>query len=45
MFAVELGWLNVLRRYFVAIALGNLVWEFAYMPHSGGRHHPRVPYA
>lgn len=32
MFAVGLGWLNVLRRYFVAIALGNLVWEFAHMP-------------
>ena len=32
MFAVGLGWLNVLRRYLVAMALGNLIWEFAHMP-------------
>ena len=32
MVAVEIGWLNVLRRYLVAIAVGNLIWEFAHMP-------------
>jgi hypothetical protein len=32
MVAVETGWLNVLRRYLVAMALGNLIWEFAHMP-------------
>lgn len=32
MFLVELGWLNVLRRYLVAMALGSLIWEFAHMP-------------
>lgn len=25
-------WLTVLRRYLLAMALGNLVWEFAHMP-------------
>jgi len=25
-------WLTVLRRYLVAMALGNLAWEFAHMP-------------
>ena len=25
-------WLRVLRRYMVAVALANLVWEFAHMP-------------
>ncbi len=28
----ESGWLNVLRRYLAAMALGNLFWEFAQMP-------------
>ncbi len=32
MLAVGHGWLNVLRRYFIVMALGNLVWEFAHMP-------------
>ena len=32
MVSVELGWLNALRRYLIAMALGNLVWEFAHMP-------------
>lgn len=32
MVAVGYGWLNVLRRYFIVMALGNLVWEFAHMP-------------
>ena len=32
MYSVGPGWLNVLRRYFIAMALGNLVWEFAHMP-------------
>ena len=32
MFAVGHAWLNVLRRYFIVMALGNLVWEFAHMP-------------
>lgn len=26
------GWLAAVRRYLVAVALGNLVWEFAQMP-------------
>jgi hypothetical protein len=26
------GWLTALRRYIVAIGLGNLVWEFAQLP-------------
>ena len=26
------GSLNVLRRYLIATALGNLIWEFAHMP-------------
>ena len=26
------GWLTALRRYVVAISLGNLVWEFAQLP-------------
>lgn len=26
------NWLSVLRRYFLAIALGNLIWEFAQLP-------------
>lgn len=25
-------WLTVLRRYIVAMAVGNLIWEFAHMP-------------
>jgi hypothetical protein len=32
MYSVGPGWLNVLRRYVIAMALGNLVWEFAHMP-------------
>ena len=32
MFVVGLSWLNVLRRYLVVMALGNLIWEFAHMP-------------
>ena len=32
MVAVVTGWLNVLRRYLVAMAVGNLIWEFAHMP-------------
>ena len=32
MVAVELGWLNALRRYLIAMAIGNLIWEFAHMP-------------
>lgn len=28
----QLTWLNVLRRYLVFMAVGNLVWEFAHMP-------------
>ncbi len=32
MVAGELCWLNVLRRYLAAMALGSLVWEFAHMP-------------
>jgi hypothetical protein len=32
MFSVKPGFLNVLWRYLVATALGNLVWEFAHMP-------------
>lgn len=31
MLAVGHGWLNVLRRYFLVMALGNLVWKFAHM--------------
>lgn len=31
MVSVEFGWLNVLRRYLTAMALGNLVWELAHM--------------
>ena len=30
--AVKTGWLNVLRRYLLAMAVGNLFWEFAHMP-------------
>lgn len=30
--AVEALWLDVLRRYLVAMAVGNLVWELAHMP-------------
>jgi hypothetical protein len=29
---VEPGWLNALRRYLIAMAVGNLIWEFAHMP-------------
>lgn len=32
MVAVEPGWLNALRRYLIAMAVGNLIWEFAHMP-------------
>jgi len=32
MVSVENGWLHVLRRYLVVMALGNLIWEFAHMP-------------
>jgi len=32
MFSVETSWLNVLRRYLAAMALGNLIWEFAQIP-------------
>lgn len=30
--SAKTGWLNALRRYLIAMALGNLVWEFAHMP-------------
>lgn len=30
--AVPSDWLTALRRYLVAMALGNLAWEFAHMP-------------
>ncbi len=30
--AVSTAWLTVIRWYLVAIALGNLVWEFAHLP-------------
>ena len=30
--AVSRNWLLALRRYFLAIALGNLIWEFAQLP-------------
>lgn len=30
--APEFGWLDALRRYFIVIAVGNLIWEFAHMP-------------
>jgi hypothetical protein len=32
MVVVEPGWLNALRRYLIAMAVGNLIWEFAHMP-------------
>ncbi len=32
MVAVQTGWLSVLRCYLVAMAVGNLIWEFAHMP-------------
>ena len=25
-------WITALRRFFITIALGNIVWEFAHMP-------------
>ncbi|MFD1381691.1 hypothetical protein [Fodinicurvata halophila] len=28
----QITWLNVLRRYLVFMAVGNLIWEFAHMP-------------
>lgn len=28
----QLTWLNVLRRYLIFMAVGNLIWEFAHMP-------------
>ncbi len=32
MVVVEPGWLNALRRYLIAMVVGNLIWEFAHMP-------------